>query len=111
MSTSTLVTATILGVLTASVSAADTSSARETVKFADINITNPSGALALYGRIRWAARSVCSHYWFKTNADEADCVHNAIANAVAQINRPALSAVYNAKYKTPEAAGLVSQNR
>ena len=81
--------------------AADSSETRsQTVKYADLNISNPSGALVLYERIRAGAQGACSYYWFHTDADEARCVHDAIANAVAKVNRPALSAVYNAKNKT-----------
>jgi len=81
------------------------------VKFADLNISKPSGALVLYDRIRAAAQDVCAYYWFKTDADEALCVHDAIANAVTKVNQPALSAVYNAKYKTSVPSTLVSQSR
>ena len=68
------------------------------------------GALVLYERIRVAAHSACSYFWFKTAAYEARCVQNAIAEAVTKVNQPALSAVYNAKYKTA-ASTLVSQSR
>jgi UrcA family protein len=81
------------------------------VKFTDLKISNPSGALVLYERIRAAAQGACSYYWFKTDADEARCVHDAIANGVTKVNQPALSAVYNAKNKTPLPTALVSQNR
>jgi len=81
------------------------------VKFADLNISNPSGALVLYERIRAGAQGACSYYWFHTDADEARCVHDAIANAVAKVNRPALSAVYNAKNKTSVSTSLVSESR
>jgi UrcA family protein len=95
------------------VAAADTSSEpiSLTVKFADLNLSSPAGALALYDRIRSAAVSACSYYWFAHDADQARCEHDAIANAVAKINRPALLAVYNAKNKAPPSAALVSQTR
>lgn len=109
-----LVATAIFGALASSfsvVSAADPNSADVTVRFADLNIASPSGALVLYERIRAAAQGVCSYYWFKTDADEARCVQNAIANAVTEVNRPALSAVYNAKYKISVPSTLVSQSR
>ena len=93
------------------VSAADPSSASITVKYADLNIASPSGALVLYERVRAAAQSACSYFWFKTDADEARCVHSTIANAVARVNQPALSAVYNAKYAASAPNLLVSQGR
>jgi len=80
-----LIATAIFGALASSfsaVSAADPSSASVNVKFADLNTASPSGALVLYGRIRAAAQDVCSYYWFKTDADQARCVHDAIANAV-----------------------------
>lgn len=103
----------IFGALAASfsaVSAADTSSAGIIVKYADLNIASPSGAVVLYERIRAAAQTACNYFWFKTDADEARCVQHTIANAVIKVNQPALSAVYSAKYKTSAPSTLVSQN-
>ena len=98
-----LIATAIFGALASSfsaVSAADPGDRSITVQYADLNIASPSGALVLYERIRAAARSTCSHFWFKTPAHEARCVQNAIAEAVTKVNQPALSAIYNAKYKT-----------
>jgi UrcA family protein len=109
-----LIATAIFGALASSfsaVSAADASSASITVKYADLNVASPSGALVLYERIRAAAQSACSYFWFKTDADEARCVQNTIASAVTKVNQPALSAVYNAKYKRSAAITLVSQRR
>ena len=83
------------------VSAADTSSISFSVKYADLNVTSPSGARVLYERIRAAAQAGCSYYLFATEEDEARCVHDAIANAVTKVNQPALTAVFDAKFKTP----------
>src|ERR1700745_315131 len=108
-----LIATAIFGVLASSfcsVSAADPSSASITVKYADLNIASPSGALVLYERIRAAAQSACNYFWFKTDADEARCLQNTIAKAVTKVNQPALSAVYNAKYKTSAPSTLVSQS-
>jgi UrcA family protein len=109
-----LIATAIFGALVSSfsaVTAADPSSASITVKYADLNVASRSGALVLYERIRTAAQSACSYFWFKTDADEARCVQNTIANAVTKVNQPALSAVYNAKYKTSAPTPLVSQSR
>ena len=92
------------------VSGADSSSATITVKYADLDIASPSGARVLYERIRAAAQSACSYFWFKTDADEARCLQNTIAKAVTKVNQPALSAVYDAKYKTAAPSPLVSQS-
>jgi UrcA family protein len=99
-----------LAVSLSAVSAADpNSSASINVKYADLNITSPAGAATLYERIRAAAVGACNFFWFKTDADEARCVQQTIANAVTKVNQPALSAVYNAKYKTSAPSTLVSQ--
>ena len=100
-----------LAVSFSGVSAADSSSVSVSVKFADLNIAKPSGALVLYDRIRAAAQGACSYYWFARDADEARCVDDAIANAVTKIDRPELSSVYSAKYKKPPPNTLVSQSR
>jgi UrcA family protein len=109
-----LVATAILGALASSftaVSAADTRPVSVTVKFADLSVATASGALALYNRIRAAAQSACSYYWFETDAAEARCVHDAIAGAVTRINQPELSGVFKAQYRTPVPNTLVSQSR
>ena len=109
-----LIATAIFGALAASfsaVSAADPGAVNITVKFADLNISSTSGARVLYERIRASAQGACAYYWFHTDADDARCVHDAIAKAVTKINQPALSAVYNAKYRTSAQSTLVSQIR
>jgi UrcA family protein len=93
------------------VAAADPSAESRTVKFADLDISDPSSAHVLYRRIRAAAQVVCSYYFFATDSDKARCVRDATADAVTRINQPALSAVYNANNKTSAPSGLVSQTR
>src|SRR5215469_11226028 len=109
-----LIATAILGALASSfsaVAAADPpSSAGFTVKYSDLNIATPSGALKLYARIEAAARSACGYFWFKTDADEVRCVHNTIAKAVNTVNQPALSTVFVEKYKTSAPSALVSQS-
>jgi UrcA family protein len=109
-----LIATAIFGALASSfsaVSAADRGAVSVTVKSADLKISSTSGARVLYERIRAAAQGACAYYWFHTDADEARCVQDAIANTVTKINQPALSAVYNAKYKTSAQTTLVSQSR
>jgi UrcA family protein len=108
-----LIAAAIFGALAASfsaVSVADPSSAGIAVKYADLNIASRSGARVLYERIRAAAQSACNYFWFKTDADEAHCVRNTIAKAVTKANQPALTAVYDAKFKISAPSQLVSQS-
>jgi UrcA family protein len=102
--------ASLSAVAAADPSAAGSSSVSIGVRFADLDISKPSGALVLYKRIRAAAQGACSYYWFERDADEARCVHDAIANAVTKISQPELSAVYGAQYKTWVPNTLVSSS-
>jgi UrcA family protein len=111
-----LIAAAIFGALAYSfspVSAADASSESTSlkVKSSDLNISSPAGARVLYDRIRAAAESACSYYWFERDADQVRCIHDAIANAVTKVNLPTLFAVYNARNKTRLPTALVSQTR
>jgi UrcA family protein len=113
-----LIAASILGALamsssvvfSAETSATGTEPVRVNVGYADLDISNPASALVLYNRIERAAENACSYWWFKTNADQNRCVHDAIANAVARVNQPRLFAIYNAKHKTPLPTTLISQS-
>jgi UrcA family protein len=86
-----------------------------TVKFGDLDVSHPQGAVVLYGRIRAAAEKVCSPYdgsglSAKMHLDA--CVKNAVAEAVAKVDEPALFAVYSAKMgKTVPARVASLQNR
>jgi UrcA family protein len=93
------------------VGAADPSDESRTVKFADLNMSNPSSAHVLYRRIRAAAQVACSYYFFATDTDKARCVRDATADAVTRINQPALSTVYNVNNKMSVPGSLVSQSR
>jgi UrcA family protein len=93
------------------VAAADPSAESRTVKFPDLDVSNPSSAHVLYRRIQAAAQVVCSYHFFATDTDKARCVREATADAVTKINQPALSAVYSANNKTSAPSRLVSQSR
>jgi UrcA family protein len=82
------------------VAAADPSAESRTVRFADLDMSNPSSAHVLYRRIQAAAQVVCSYHFFATDTDKARCVRDATADAVTKIDQPALSAVYSANNKT-----------
>jgi UrcA family protein len=73
---------------------------RVTVRFGDLDLSKPQGAETLYRRIRAAAEQVCAplddrdlarHMRFNA------CVQNAISTAVANVDRAALTAYYEAK--------------
>lgn len=74
---------------------------KETVKYGDLNVSNAQGAALLYTRIQSAARHVCYPLDRSGNlAAEATwkaCINHAIAQAVRDVNEPALMAVYSAK--------------
>jgi UrcA family protein len=72
------------------------------VKFGDLNLSNPQGALRLYSRIVAAANEVCRPFAIDdrdlgSQARLKTCVHKATADAVSTVGRPELSAIYNAK--------------
>jgi UrcA family protein len=86
--------------LTAVCTAAEpTDTWQTTVKYSDNAVSNSEGAAALYARIQQAARQVCSPLDGRDLSSQAQmsaCVHKAIADAVAKVDRPALFAAYNA---------------
>lgn len=98
----------IFGALTCSVAtvctAGETDPLQTTVKYADLNVSNPQGATALYARIQQAARQVCRPFDrddLSSKARMGACVHKAIADAVLKVNQPLLFAAYNAHYGQP----------
>ena len=111
MNASSVLAFVILAVSLCTASAADRPFASITVKYADLDPGSSSGARLLYGRIRGAAQSACNYFRFNTDAEKLLCVQNTIAKAVSEVNRPALTAVYNAKYPISSSPRLVSQDR
>jgi len=74
------------------------------VKYGDLNVSNPQGAAALYGRLQRAAESVCPRFERSDLGSKVRmnaCIHKAIADAVITVNQPALYAEYNAKNSVP----------
>lgn len=101
-----LIAAAVFGTLAAGLTgvsaAADNSEVRsETVHYADLNLSSPQGAAALYRRIKWAARNVCG--WnddvLEMQADAQACVDKAIADAVIRVGRLELTTIYNANHR------------
>jgi UrcA family protein len=86
-----------------------------TVKFGDLDVSHPQGAVVLYGRIRAAAQNVCSPFdgrglSAKMHLDA--CIKIAVADAVTTVDEPALFAVYDAKMGKNLPARVASlQNR
>jgi UrcA family protein len=66
------------------------------VRFADIDTSDRHGAQVLYRRIRNAAKSVCQDlepdHELSAMPLYADCVRNAIGDAIVKIDRPTVTA-------------------
>ena len=70
------------------------------VHFADLDLARREGAAILYSRLRVAAESVCPDFDSKEMARAARakaCIAEAIARAVARVNRPVLNAYHRSK--------------
>jgi UrcA family protein len=93
--------------LVASSASAEPKAKTQTVNFADLDLSKPAGAQTLYKRIKAAARNVCGpvdHYTFAGPAKAfRQCYEKAIADAVAQIDRPSLTALH--REETRSASG------
>ena len=94
----------LMAALTTGVRAADVPQVH--VKFADLNINTPAGAAALYQRIRVAADQVCAYpgtHDLAVLAKEKACTNQAVAHAVATVNNPTLTGIYDVKTGQPQA--------
>jgi len=71
---------------------------QKTVSFADLDLSKPAGAQTLYKRIKAAAAYVCGSNGRYTRLGGRKawraCYDTAVANAVAQIDRPSLTALH-----------------
>jgi UrcA family protein len=69
-----------------------------TVRYTDLNLERPHDVARLYDRIRGAAQSVCGvpepEFADWVNPARQRCIGDAIARAVARVDRPALSAYH-----------------
>ena len=68
------------------------------VSYADLNLSSPAGAAVLYGRIKRAAGLVCGAgsdpIQMQRHLIWRACVSGAIANAVATVDSPQLTALH-----------------
>ena len=67
-------------------------SSTKVVRFHDLDLSQKDDVATLYARIRRAAAEVCTAS--AAAAMQRDCYQEAIATAVARINRPPLTAYY-----------------
>jgi UrcA family protein len=71
---------------------------QKTVSFRDLNVSNPEGAAVLYKRIKSAASEVCGTWdSFSQRPAVMACIDEAVSRAVAQVNRPMLTSLHQAK--------------
>jgi UrcA family protein len=77
------------------------------VAFADLDISRPAGARELYGRLRQAARTVCSdgnRIDLEPVTDFDSCYEKALGNAVRSVNQPQLTIAYLRTHTLRDAA-------
>jgi len=70
------------------------------VSYADLNLNSDAGIAVLYKRLKYAARQVCGDGDTTSLArgrDTTHCINNAMSEAVARVNSPMLTSLYNAK--------------
>jgi UrcA family protein len=69
-----------------------------TVNYADLDLSKPAGVEVLYGRIKMAARNVCSYLEsrFEHKVLWRNCYSETVANAIATVDRPTLTALHKA---------------
>jgi len=106
--TATLVAAAALAVLSGQASADPTHPTRSlepsvTVHLADLNLANPEGARAAYGRIRSAAQQVCGTSFSIWDANRwsswRECYRTTIEATVNRVDSPTLSALHRSTTK------------
>jgi UrcA family protein len=84
------------------------------VKYSDLDLSQPAAVAALYGRIDFAARSVCDingGYGLANVARFRQCVNGSIARAVAEVHAPLLTAYHLARTSQIVAPAAARLNR
>lgn len=72
------------------------------VRYSDLDLSKSAGAAALYARLQQAARAVCAPFEGRQLAlatQHRACMDRAVAGAVAEVNRPLLSAYHQLRTK------------
>jgi UrcA family protein len=66
------------------------------VSYADLDLSKPAGAQTLYKRIKGAASRVCrpTGLYVMASRSHRKCIETAVADAVAQVDRPSLTALH-----------------
>jgi len=93
---------------------ADEPVATQRVSFKDLNLNSPEGAAVLYGRIKRAANEVCGH-WDNFDLSQLHavqtCIDGAVSRAVAQVNSPMLTSLYDEKTGKADKKITLAQSR
>lgn len=93
---------------------ADETVATQRVSYKDLNLNSPEGAAVLYGRIKKAANEVCGH-WDNFDLSQLHavqtCIDGAVSRAVAQVNSPMLTSLYDAKTRKADKKITLAQSR
>jgi UrcA family protein len=79
---------------------ADEALAHQVVRFKDLNLNSTEGVTVLYGRIKSAANEVCGkrdRLELARSHTIQVCIDEAVSRAVAQIDSPMLTGLYQAK--------------
>lgn len=80
---------------------ADTADRAEVVKYADLDLSTPTGAEALYARLKVASWRVCrdtvSNGGLPGMIERSNCVTETLNLAVQDVNRPTLTALHQGK--------------
>jgi UrcA family protein len=72
------------------------------VSYADLNLDSQQGAKIFYGRVRSAAKQVCSPFESRDASRMTQwqtCVNDAVSSSVAQVNNTRVTALYNESVK------------
>ena len=98
--------AAAVAISVASTTAAGATPAR-TVRYADLDLAGPAGVAILYARIKAAGKAACGDaQWVGSRIVSSAwkaCVATAVDRAVAQVDRPGLTAYHAARTGRPTA--------
>jgi UrcA family protein len=93
---------------------ADESVATQVVSYKDLNLNSAEGVAVLYGRINRAANEVCGQ-WENFDLSQLHavqtCINGAVSRAVAQVNSPMLTSLYNEKTGKADKKITLAQSR
>ena len=82
-----------------------------TVNYRDLNLATIDGAITLYQRLKGAARTVCEGPLTGIAAYQEwrSCYDAAMADAVAKVNNPLLTAVYRGPNKDASSIAMLTK--